>query len=226
MLVWQAMEEVRSRAAMLKSKAHPGLTIGLKTDPAFFKMAALANRMRSVMPKARLSFVVSQSRNTAEMLRRGEIHAGFRYGMWGEEGVHDEMLATVTLNIAIPNNFMEGVAFGNWETLGKLPWIYSFVGCPFHAVLRERLFTYGTEPNLAEQADDENIMRELAAEGLGAVILRESEARLLKDAGKAELWPEPLYVPLCFSYPSGAGYSSPLREFREIVRSLYADSPR
>ncbi|WP_320170498.1 LysR family transcriptional regulator [Maridesulfovibrio sp.] len=216
----QAMEEFKARAAGLKREATPSLVVGLNTDPAFLRMAELAGLMRKAVPNARLSFIVSQSRYTAKMLRSGEMHVGFRFGMWGEEGIYDEMLSSVTLNIAIPNNLVHKVEFGNWQSLGNLPWIYSFSGCPFHVVLRERLSTYGTEPNLAEQADDENIMREFAAEGLGAAILREDEARQLKESGKAKLWPEPLHVPLCLSYPTGSGYATPLREFREVVRNV------
>lgn len=215
----RAMEEFRKQAFGL-SAGTVSLVVGLNTDPAYLRMAELARRMRSAMPDVRLSFVVSQSRHTARMLRSEEIHAGFRFGAWGEEGIYDEMLTSVTLIIAIPNRFLSEVEMGDWRTLGNVPWIYSFSGCPFHVALRERLSSHGIEPNLAEQADDENIMRELAAEGLGAVILRKEDAGLLRKAGLAELWPEPLHVPLCLSYPVGSGYASPMREFREAARAV------
>jgi len=217
----QAMDEFRARAATLRSADSARLVVGLNTDPAFLRMAELARRMRAAMPGVQLSFIVSQSRYTADSLRANEMDAGFRFGMWGEESVHDEFVAQVTLRIAIPSAWADRVEPGDWRGLAGLPWIYSFRGCPFHVAVRERMSAHGVEPNQVEQTQDENIMRELVAEGRGVAVLREGDACRLEDEGKAVLWPETLQVPLCLSYPVGAGYRSPLREFRDVVRTVW-----
>jgi DNA-binding transcriptional LysR family regulator len=216
----QAMEDFRSRGASLKCTSESRLIVGLNTDPAFLRMAELARYMRTAVPGVQLSFIVSQSRYTANSLRSGEMHVGFRYGMWGEEGVHDEFVASATLVIAIPTAMADRVKPGDWRGLAALPWIYSFRGCPFHVAVRERMSAFGVEPNPVEQTVDENIMRELVAEGMGVAVLREDDGRRLADAGQAVLWPETLQVPLCLSYPAGRGYTSPVREFRDVVRSV------
>ncbi|MFH1913094.1 MAG: LysR family transcriptional regulator [Pseudomonadota bacterium] len=217
----QALEDFRSRGAGLKCPAASRLIVGLNTDPAFLRMAELARHMRGCVSGVQLSFIVSQSRYTAGALRSGEMHVGFRYGMWGEEGIHDEYVAPVTLVIAIPTVMAGRVAPGDWRGLAALPWIYSFRGCPFHVAVRERMSAYGVEPNSVEQTVDENIMRELVAEGVGVAVLRADDGRRLADAGQAVLWPETLQVPLCLSYPAGRGYTSPVREFRDVVRSVW-----
>ena len=219
----QAMDEFRARAATLRSAEAGRLVVGLNTDPAFLRMADLSRRMRAVMPGVQLSFIVSQSRYTADALRAGEMDAGFRFGMWGEEGVHDEFVTQVTLRIAIPSAWASRVEPGDWRGLSALPWIYSFRGCPFHVAVRERMSAHGVEPSQVEQqTQDENIMRELVAEGRGVAVLREGDACRLEEEGRAVLWPEPLQVPLCLSYPAGAGYRSPLREFRDVARTVWA----
>lgn len=220
----QAMEDFKSRANQLHNAAATNLTVGLNTDPAFLRMAELARQMRGTVPGVKLSFVVSQSRYTAESLRSGEMNVGFRFGQWGEEGIHDEFIAPVTLAIAIPTAMGDMVKPGDWKGLAALPWIYTFRGCPFHVAVRERMSAYGVEPNPAEQTIDEGIMRELVAEGIGVAILREDDARSLESKGLAVLWPETLQVPLCLSYPAGKGYASPLREFRDVVRSVWQES--
>ena len=220
----QAMEDFRSRAASLRSGAALSLTVGLNTDPAFLRMGELASRMRAALPEAKVSFVVSQSRYTAGALRSGEMDVGFRFGMWGEDGVHDEFIAPVKLVVAIPTDMADQAEPGDWRALAALPWIYTFRGCPYHVVLRERMSAYGVEPTPAEHTVDENIMRELVAEGVGAAIMREDDALRLKEEGKAVLWPETLQAPLCLSYPVGRGYVSPLREFREAVRQVWGQT--
>lgn len=219
----QSMEDFKSRASMLLSGPATNLTVGLNTDPAYLRMAELARHMRASVPGMKLSFIVSQSRFTANSLRSGEMDVGFRFGMWGEEGVHDEFVATVRLAIVIPTAMAGDLEMGDWRALGKLPWVYTFQGCPFHVAVRERMSAFGVEPNPVEQTIDENIMRELVAEGAGVAVLREDEARRLERAGQGVLWPEPLKVPLCLSYNAGNGYDSPLREFRDVVRAVWKD---
>ena len=219
----QSMEEFKSKAAMLLAGDATKLTVGLNTDPAFLRMADLARHMRTSVPGVQLSFVVSQSRYSANALRSGEMDVGFRFGMWGEDGIHDEFVATVKLVIAIPVGMADEVALGDWKGLARLPWVYSFQGCPFHVAVRERMSSFGVEPNQTEQTIDENIMRELVAEGTGVAVLREDDAKRLELAGQAVLWPEKLQVPLCLSYNAGSGYDSPLREFRDVVRAVWKD---
>jgi len=222
----QAMEDFKARAARLHSSPATTLTVGLNTDPAFLRMAGLARHMRSAVPGMQLSFIVSQSRHTAESLRTSEMNVGFRFGMWGEEGVHDEFITSVPLSIAIPIGMADQVEPGNWKQLAALPWVYTFRGCPFHVAVRERMSAFGVEPNPVEQAIDEGIMRELVTEGVGVAILREEDVRRLEQSGHAVAWPETLQVPLCLSYPAGSGYTSPLREFREVVRTVWKDELR
>jgi DNA-binding transcriptional LysR family regulator len=217
----QAMEDFKTRAARLQSPSPTSLTVGLNTDPAYLGMAELAGLMRRRMPDVQLSFVVSQSRYTADSLRSGEMDVGFRFGMWGEGGIHDEFVASVTLAIAIPIGMADAVKPGDWKGLAALPWVYTFRGCPFHVALRERMSSFGVEPNPVQQTLDEPIMRELVAEGAGVAVLRKGEAERLEQAGLAVLWPETLQVPLCLSYVAGRGYDSPLREFRDVVRSVW-----
>ncbi|WP_419785639.1 LysR family transcriptional regulator [Pseudodesulfovibrio sp.] len=220
----RAMEEFQTRAATLKSAESTRLIVGLNTDPAFLRMAELSRRMRTAMQDAQLSFIVSQSRYTADALRSGEMNAGFRFGMWGEEGIYDEYVAPVILRIAIPVKWAKEVEPGDWKGLAALPWIHSFRGCPFHLAVRERMSAHGVEPNQVEQTQDENIMRELVAEGVGVAVLREYDANKLTEKGRAVLWPDTLQVPLCLSYAAGGGYNSPLREFRDVVRTVWNDA--
>jgi len=217
----QAMEDFKSRAIKLQSASVSSLTVGLNTDPAFLRMAELARYMRAKMAGVHLSFIVSQSRYTADALRSGEMDVGFRFGMWGEDGIHDEFIAPVTLNIAIPTALADQVEPGDWKGLAALPWIYTFRGCPFHVAVRERMSAHGAEPNPVEQTVDENIMRELVADGVGVAVLREGDAKRLEAEGRAVLWSESLQVPLCLSYAAGAGYASPLRDFRDVARAVW-----
>lgn len=218
----QAMDDFKAKGDELKNAGATTLTVGLNTDPAFLRMAELARHMRAAQPEMRLSFIVSQSRYTADSLRAGEMDVGFRFGVWGEDGIHDEFIAPVTLAIAIPTALADQVEPGDWKGLAALPWVYTFRGCPFHVALRERMSAYGVEPNPVEQTIDENIMRELVAEGVGVAVLRQGDARRLEKNGQAILWPETLQVPLCLSYVSGRGYGSPLRDFRDVVRTVWS----
>lgn len=217
----QAMEDFRDRGEGLKRTASSRLVIGLNSDPAFLRMADLARTMRADAPGVQLSFIVSQSRYTAASLRSGEMHAGFRFGMWNEEGVHDEYVASVPLVIAVPTALAQGLAPGDWRALAALPWIYTFRGCPFHVALRQRMSAFGVEPNPVEQTVDEAIMRELVAEGMGVAVLREVEGERLAAAGQAVLWPDRLQVPLCLSFLEAQGARSPIREFREAVHKVW-----
>lgn len=219
----QAMEDFKTRALKLQEDEALSITVGLNTDPAFLRMAELARHMRARLPGGKLSFVVSQSRFTANSLRSGEMDVGFRFGMWNEEGVHDEYITQVDLRIAVPIEMAGKVKPGDWEGLAALPWVCTFQGCPFHVVLRERMSAFGVEPHMVDQSVDENIIRELVAEGVGVSILRQEDAGRLERQGRAVLWPDVLQVPLCLSYPAGKGYTSPLREFREVVRTVWSE---
>ncbi|QJB55656.1 LysR family transcriptional regulator [Pseudodesulfovibrio sp. zrk46] len=217
----QALEDFKMRAARLHAGPENSLTVGLNSDPSFLRMADLARSMRVTVPNLQLSFIVSQSRTTAEQLRSGEMQVGFRYGMWNEEGIHDEFITSVTLGIAIPVTMADQVRMGDWKGLAALPWVYTFNGCPFHVAVRERMSAYGVEVNPVNQAVDEGIVRELVIEGAGVSVLRIDDVDRLVENGHAVAWPETLQVPLCLSYPAGSGYTSPVREFREVVRSVW-----
>lgn len=222
----QAMEDFRVRGEGLKQAAASRLVVGLNSDPGFLRMAELARVMRAAKEGVQLSFIVSQSRYTSNSLRSGEMQAGFRFGMWNEEGVRDEFVTTVPLVIAVPTSLAVDLAPGDWEGLAALPWIYTFKGCPFHVALRERMSVFGVEPNPVEQTVDETIMRELVAESMGVAVLREDEGRRLAEAGLAKLWPETLEVPLCLSFLEDQGSLSPVRELREAVRQVWSREQR
>jgi len=87
--------------------------------------------------------------------------------------------------------------------------------------VHKRISTYGIALNSVGQSNDEAIRRELVAEGTGVTVLRKEEGEQLRAKGLAKIWPETLSVPLYLSIPTSKYHTTPIKDFRKLVKRVW-----
>lgn len=183
-----ATKSMLAQARELNGRQFGTVKIGLNTDGSFLRVSRMSRNLRDSFPDADLVFVSSQTIHTPEMLRQGLIDIGFFFGECRDAAIHSEYLHTFSIRIVVPNLLLPPGSKLTWQTAANLPWIWSVCDCPYYCIVQAELDSRGLQPRKVVDAMDESVVRELVLDNQGLAILRDDEAKVLADSGKAWIW--------------------------------------
>ncbi|MCD6526551.1 MAG: LysR family transcriptional regulator [Desulfuromonas sp.] len=217
-----SVRQLREQAHALHQGAGEEVTLGLNASPAFLRIAAIARRLTMLHGEICPVFQTSQSANTAKMLRQGQIDIGFHYGRMNEGDIVHQVLAQVRVCVVIPARMADEIDSMNWADVAGLPWIWVGNDCPFYAMLMERLERHQTPPNRVITTVDEQIVRELVADGQGVAMMREDEAMPLVRRGRVKIWePGWLTLPVGIAWLSKNAGQARIRSAVSAVQEVW-----
>lgn len=217
-------ESMKSKAFSLSDEHVTTLTIGLNTDPASLKIAAMNAKLSASFPQLNIIFMVSETRKTEDMLKRGKIDLGFYFEYEMSEDIERSKVADVPICVVIPKSFCDDPSKLSHEDIVKLPWVWTFKGCPFYQELRREFEERGIEPDKVITTEDENIVRELVKEGQGAAIMQQSIAEKLVEEGYVTIWPVKTYmVSLYIGWLMSRGSDRIFKSFGQTIRTVWKD---
>ena len=188
-------------AGRLRENVRGGLNIGLNTDPTFLRLNRVIRAITTELPLVSLTFSISQTLTTEDMLRRGEMDMGFVFGTRFSPDITVRQLVTTPVSVVVPGHLARDPSSLDWTRIAAMPWVWTTCQCPFHILCRERMEEAGVRPNTVTEAVDENIVKELALGGMGVTLLRRIEAEDVVRQGAGVIWePGEIQVPLCLTW--------------------------
>ena len=98
-------------------------------------------------------------------------------------------LAKIAYRIAVPAAWSHHLADNEWSTIASVPWVLTPRISTYHALVTTLFAQHGLPlPARFVEADDETVITNLVASGVGASLLREESALELERAGTARIW--------------------------------------
>ena len=161
--------------------------LGLNTDFAFLRTERLLAALGERHPRLRVHFFQSASGLVLREVRSRTLDAGFVFYDEGPADVRFTMLEPVPLHVVAPQGWAErvrGLRAEDLERLANLPWIWPACHCPYGEGLAELFQSLGLTPEIAAEADNENVIKGLLAAGRGLALLREDETAEEVAAGR------------------------------------------
>jgi DNA-binding transcriptional LysR family regulator len=184
-----AADEFRHAAARLSGQVAGTLRVGTVSDPESVRLGRVLAAALRVHP--RLELVVSSlvSGEALEGVRAGRLDASYFFGERPGDDIAALELRKIAYRIAIPAGWTHHVANADWATLASLPWVLTPQISSYYALVTRLFEERGLAlPARFVEADDEGVIANLVASGVGASLLREERARELEREGSVRIW--------------------------------------
>jgi DNA-binding transcriptional LysR family regulator len=216
-----SVRQLREQAHALHQGGGELVTLGLNASPSFLRIASISRRLNQLHGEVRPVFQTSQTVNTARMLREGQIDVGFHYGRMRQRDIVHQVLAEVRVCVVIPSRLTDDVDSMDWSQVAALPWIWVGNDCPFYTLLMERIERQ-LLPRQVVTTVDEQIVRELVADGQGVAMMREDEAMPLVQRGRVKIWePGWLTLPLGLAWLSKNAGQDRIRSMVSVIQEVW-----
>lgn len=184
-----AADELRHAAARISGQVAGALRVGTVSDPESVRLGrVLAGAMRE---HPRLELVVSHqvSGQALEGVRDGHLDASYYFGDRPADDITALELRKIAYRIAVPATWSHHVASNDWSTIASVPWVLTPHISTYHALLTNLFEQHGLPlPSRYVEADDESVISNLVASGVGASLLREEVAQELEREGSVKIW--------------------------------------
>ncbi len=185
----RAAERIKRAADDVKGRIAARIRVGALCDSVPLRVgdALLALGLRH--PNIEVALHQDASGQVLNRVRGGDLDGGYALVDAAPEDLAADRLAPIELAVALPMRFAaQAASLSRAEVVG-LPWIVSVPACALHAATLDLFRDSGRAPEARYVADSDGVLRSMIGSGLGAGILRRSEAEAGERAGEMTIWP-------------------------------------
>ncbi|GAB7079228.1 LysR family transcriptional regulator [Megalodesulfovibrio paquesii] len=185
-------EALSREAATLRDEVRGVLRVSVNTDFSYLRLASIGKRLAARWPELEVHYLLTQSHLTPGLVQSGEVDLGFLFGRWNHKAPDDMRfveLDSTPLRIIGPADWADTLAKADLLEVLHLPWISNPTTCPHFEASRRIFEEHGLSPKVAGVSDSEDVLVELASQGLGVTVVKESDALVHAKAGKVSMWP-------------------------------------
>jgi DNA-binding transcriptional LysR family regulator len=186
--VLAAAEALRRAARAVRGEIAGRLRIGTLSDPEFIRLGDVLGKAVERFPLLELELHHEITGAALEAVRDGTLDASFYYGDIGAPQVTGLALRELVYRVAAPAEWRDRVSGAGWRELAALPWIVTPPISTHRRLLRTLFSEHGAEPGKFIEADNEYVISNLVASGLGVSLMREDLAEERARAGEVCIW--------------------------------------
>jgi DNA-binding transcriptional LysR family regulator len=222
-----AADEFRHAASRLSGQVAGTLRVGTVSDPASVRLGrVLATAMR-VHPRLELMVSHQVSGEALGGVREGRLDASYYFGDRPADDITALELRKIVYRIAVPAAWSHHRNGDEWSTLASVPWVLTPQISTYHMLVTELFARHGLPlPSRFVEADDESVIRNLVASGVGASLLREEAAVELERAGSAKIWGDTSVASTLWFIALAARRDDPLiKATFDLVRDSWQTEP-
>jgi len=184
-----AADDFRHAATRLSGQVSGTLRVGTVSDPKSVRLGRVLAAALRVHPRLELAVSHQVSGEALESVRQGRLDASYYFGDRPAEDIAALELAEIAYRIAVPATWSHHLTDADWSTIASVPWVLTPRISTYHALLTTLFAQHGLSlPARFVEADDETVITNLVASGVGASLLREESALELERAGTAKIW--------------------------------------
>ena len=175
--VAQAAESLRYSADQLKGELSGMVRLGLHIDPQYLKISQLLAVMHQDYPGITLHYLQRNTWEAPPLVRSGKLDAAFLYGSVDDPELVVQKLDRFALKIVGPPAWRARLQDATMADIAAMPWVWTHPECPLYEIGCRIVAEQGRDPLKAVIADQEVIIRNLVAAGVGLSLMIETEAR-------------------------------------------------
>ncbi len=226
-IILDTADAMHTTAEVLRGEVRGVLRVGVNTDFSYLRLSAIGKRLAAKWPELEVHYLLGQSYLMPGMLQSGEVDMGFLFGNGSTDRFSDDLhcaeLDATPLRVVGPPEWSARLATAPLAELLTLPWITNPASCPMFDVAQAVFDAHGQTPQVAGVSDSEDVLAELASQGMGLAMLKESDARAHASAGRVSLWPEvfatlPLYIMMLSQRKDDPAHKAFLEECHAVWR--------
>ena len=220
--VIRAVMQMRSAAESIRGRLQGSIRVGTVSDPGYLRIGTFLARVVEQYPLIDVELHQESSGEIIEQLRAGKLDAGFYFGAAPQAPVEGFKLRDMTYRIIAPTRWAAKIAAADWAALAAMPWVMSPPNSSHRRMIVEAFASHGLEPRRAVEADQESVIANLVASGVGLSIAREEAALAGVEAGRWVIWePARISTTLWFVYPTREATSPVTKALIEVLRDVW-----
>lgn len=216
--------ELVNMARNMRGETAGTVRLGTIIDPEFLRLGSVLGQLLSSYPKIDVKLTHGISGWILELMRAGDLDAGFYLGKLADPAVHVTELCTLTYLVVAPKAWEERVRGADWNDIARMPWIGTPMHSSQHRLVKEMFAEQGFELTTVVEADQEASMRSLVTMGVGLCLLREDTAREAEAKGQLAVWEGTRRLcPLSFIFPKSREEDSLVGALHRVVLDVWGD---
>ena len=220
--VIRAAMQMRSAAESIRGKLQGSIRVGTVSDPGYLRVGAFLAKVVEQYPLIDVQLHQESSGEIIAQLRAGELDAGFYFGEVPQAPLEGVKLRDMTYRVIAPRDWAGCMAGADWAKLADMPWVMSPPNSSHRRMIVDAFARYGLEPRRAVEADQESIIANLVASGVGLSIAREESAMAGVAAGRWVIWePARISTTLWFVYPVREASHPVTKALIEVLRDIW-----
>jgi DNA-binding transcriptional LysR family regulator len=220
--VLDAAQALRNVAKALKGEITGRVRVGTSSDPGFIRIGEFLNAQIERHPLLQVELHQEVTGVAFAKVLDGELDASFYYGDLGHPDMSGLRLRASTYRVAAPAAWSGRVIDASWNELVLLPWIITPSISSHHKLVRALFDKHGIQATELVEADQESVIANLVASGVGLSLIREDLALEKEAAGAMCLWrDERLESTLWFVYLLARKDDPVIRALLGVLRDIW-----
>jgi len=220
--VLAAAQVLRNDAKQLKGEVAGRVSVGTLSDPGFIRLGEFLGATVERHPLLQVELHHEVSGAAFAKVRDGELDASFYFGALAHPGVEGLRLRGLVYCVAAPAAWKKRVVDADWGAMAALPWIVTPPISTHYQLVRALFDEHRIEPARVVEADEEFVIANLVASGVGLSLIREELALEKQAAGEVCLWRDVrLETDLWFIYRVGRRSDPVIRAMREVLADTW-----
>jgi len=196
--VVDATQEMTALASSLRGSVSGVLRLGTIIDPESIRLGPLLAALLQFYPHIDVTLAHGISGSVLQMLRDGQVDAGFYLGTLHDPEITVHPLAVEHYVVVAPAAWEAKLRGASLQELAAMPWLATPAGSSQHGMVAQMFAERGLSYNTVVEADQEASMIELVQSGVALGIMRERLAAGMVQSGQAVIWDGArLPCPLC-----------------------------
>ena len=220
--VLAAAQVLRNDAKDLKGEVAGRVSVGTVSDPGFIRVGEFLGATVERHPLLLVELHHEISGAAFAKVRDGELDASFYFGALAHPGVEGLRLRGISYRVAASAAWKKRVVDADWGAIAALPWIVTPPISTHYQLVRALFDERRIEPTKVVEADEEFVIANLVASGVGLSLIREELALEKEAADEVCLWRDVrLDTDLWFIYRLGRKSDPVIRAMLEVLADIW-----
>ena len=184
-----AANNVSVKARHLHGRVISGeFKLGTISEPIVLRLGNFLAALIDTYPDLRLSLSQGISGEIVSRTLNREVHAGYVIGDPQNPKIASVRIAPITLRIVAPAHWKDKLIDATWQDIVQFPWLSTPERCSFRQIASRMFARHNVRPQTVIETDQETLLSDLVAKGVGLSLLREDIAAAGEASGKLATW--------------------------------------